>query len=358
MGGMRGLEFPIVGTKVKGLTKTFDLADPKSRKPYFEAKAGDEIAAIRKYLKAGTFMAYFVGKKNSGKGTYSNMVAEIFGQDKVALVSVGDLVREVHAGWDQFVKSDEYRQLKASYRGFISFDEAVERLHGRSTASLLPTEFILALLKVRLAKYSGKAVFLDGLPRDMDQVSYSLFFRDLANLRSDPDMFILIDIPISVIDERIKYRVVCPKCKTSRNLKLLVTKDIEFDPKTEKFIMHCDNPECHRQVMLPKEGDDLGIGPIRERLEKDEEILKKVSGLHGMAKILLRNHVPAVQAKKYFDKYELTPEYVLTRKGDTGVVVKEKPWTIKDDNGVESNSLLAPAVVVTLVKQLADVLDL
>lgn len=352
---MKGLEFPIVGTKTAGLTNGFNLSDRDDRARYFEAKAGKEMAKVKNYLERGTFMAYMVGKKNSGKGTYSNLVSEMFGRDKIAFVGIGDLVREIHSGWDEFAKSDEFAKLRRDYRGFISFEEAVDRLHGRNTSQLLPTEFILSLLKVRLGRFAGKAVFVDGLPRDMDQVSYSLFFRDLANLRDDPDMFVMIDIPLSVIDERIKYRVVCPKCKNSRSLKLLVTKEIDYDQKTGKFYLLCDNPECRGVRMEQKEGDDLGIGPISGRLEKDEEILKKISGLHGVPKILLRNHVPATEAAKYFDDYELTPEFILTWNGKK-VEVKEKPWTVKDDNGVISHSLMAPAVAISLVKQLADVL--
>jgi len=356
---MKGLEFPVVGTKVSGLIKKYDLTDPKERQVYFKAKVGVEIQKISDYLKTGTFMAYFVGKKNSGKGTYSTLFREIFGNDKVAHVGVGDLVREVHLDWDNYIKTEEFEMVRKSYRGFISFDEAVDRLHGRNTSSLLPTEFILALLKARLVKYAGKAIFLDGLPRDMDQVSYSLFFRDLANFRDDPDMFILIDIPMVVIDERLKYRVVCPKCKTSRNMKLLVTKDIDYDEKTGRFLIRCDNPDCDRAVMKAKEGDDLGIEPIRGRLQKDEEIIKSVFGLHGMPKILLRNHVSVKEAKKYFDDYELTPEYVLNwDKKNKKVQVTEKPWTIKDDNDIQSYSLLSQPVVVALIKQLADILDL
>jgi adenylate kinase family enzyme len=356
---MKGLEFPIIGSKNSSSgKKEFDLASLEGRKAYFQDKVGEEIKSIKEYLERGTFMAYMVGKKNSGKGTYSNMMGEIFGKDKIAFVGVGDLVRDIHAGWEEFVKTDEYAALKKNYRGFISFEEAVERLHGRSTSSLLPTEFILSLLKVRLNKYKGKAVFIDGLPRDMDQVSYSLFFRDLANVREDPDMFVLIDIPMAVIDERIKYRMVCPNCRNSRNLKLLVTKDIRYDEETGKFKLICDNPECKEVEMKAKEGDDLGIDPIRPRLEKDEEIIKKVFNLHGMPKVLLRNHVSAAEADKYFDNYELTPEYLLAwDKTKKQVIVKEKPWTIKDDNGVESYSLMAPAVVVSLVKQLADILE-
>ena len=110
--------------------------------------------------------------------------------------------------------------------------------------------------------------------------------------------------------------------------------------------------------MEKKEGDNLGLEPIRERLTKDEEILKSVFSLHGIAKILLRNHVGVSQASKYFDEYELTPEYVFkwdekARK----VKVEEKSWIFKDDNGVESFSLLAPAVVVSMIKQLVEVLE-
>jgi adenylate kinase family enzyme len=354
---MQGLEFPLVGAKTSGVTKKFDISDPAGRKQYFEAKVGKEIAAIKDYLDSQTFMAFFLGKKNSGKGTYSSLLREIFGSNRMAFVGVGDLVREIHLGWDDYSKTEEFQTAKKYYRGFISWDEAVERLHGRSTSALLPSEFILAVLKARLSTVGGKAVFVDGLPRDIDQISYSLFFRDLANYREDRDLFVMIDIPMSVIDERIKYRVVCPNCKASRNLKLLINKDIEYDQKDNKYYLLCDNPECNKRRLQPKEGDELGIGPIKDRLEKDEQILRQVFGLHGIPKILLRNHVPEDEATKYFDKYELTPEFVLGWDGKK-VTVEEKPWTVKDDNGVESNSLMAPAVVVSLIKQLADILEI
>ena len=71
---MKGLEFPIISTKVKGLTKKFDLNSPEGRKVYFKAKAGTEIEKIKKYLDKNTFVAYLIGKKNSGKGTYSQIL--------------------------------------------------------------------------------------------------------------------------------------------------------------------------------------------------------------------------------------------------------------------------------------------
>ena len=111
--------------------------------------------------------------------------------------------------------------------------------------------------------------------------------------------------------------------------------------------------------MEAKEGDNLGIAPISERLQKDDEIMRNVFGLHGVPKILLRNHVPKVEAREYFDEYELTPEYsFIYDEEKKKVKVLEKPWTMKDDNGVDSNSLLAPPVVVSMIKQLFDVLNL
>ncbi len=354
---MRGLEFPIIGTKVKGLKQKFDLSSPAGRAEYFQAKVGDEIKHIKDYLKENTFIAYLLGKKNSGKGTYSKMFTEIFGEEKVATISVGDIVRETHANWESFVKSPKYLKLKSIYRGYISLDEAVEALLGRSTEKLLPTEFILALLKLYIEDYEGKSIFIDGLPRETDQVSYSLFFRDLVNYRQDPDMFILIDIPEAVISERIKYRRICPVCQTSRNLKLLITSKIEYDPKDKKFYLICDNPSCKGERMVEKEGDELGIEPIRTRLDKDEEILKKTFALYGIPKILLRNHIPVSEAKANFDDYEITPEYVLKQKNGK-VLIEEKPWSFKDDNGVESFSLLAPPVIVSFIKQLVEVLEI
>ena len=120
----------------------------------------------------------------------------------------------------------------------------------------------------------------------------------------------------------------------------------------------CDNPSCEGARMVPKEGDELGIEPIRERLQKDEELLKTVFELHGVPKVLLRNHVPVSEAKKYYDDYEITPEYVLSwDEKAKKVKVDEKSWIVKDDNGVDVHSLLAPPVVVTMLKQLVEILE-
>jgi len=348
-------DFPLelVKTKVGGLDQKFDLSDLVVRREYFIAKAGKEIEELKDYFNKNTFVAYWLGKKNSGKGTYSKMMREIFGEERIGHISVGDVVRDVHAAMEDGAKKAELMDyLKKNYRGYISVDEAIERLLSRDTKSLLPTEFILALVKREIDKMSKKTLFIDGFPREQDQVSYSLYFRNLIDYREDMDIFIAIDIPEAVIDERMKTRVVCPTCHTPRSLKLLATKYVGYDQEKKEFYLMCDNPECNKARMSGKEGDDQGIESIRERLELDQKLIEKVFDLHGVPKILLRNAVPVNRAAELVDQYELTPEFYYELKDDGSVETKEKPWTIKDDEGEESYSLMAPAVVVSLVKQL------
>ena len=230
------MEFPIFKTKIKGAAKKFNLADPKERADYFQLKAGPEIKKLREYLKKNTFVAYLLGKKNSGKGTYSKMFAEIVAPEKISHFSIGDMVREVDEELrDKKRKKELYFFLEKNYRGWVPFKKIISALEKRSTKTLLPTELILALVKRQIAKRKKKTLFIDGFPRDLDQISYSLFFRDLIGYREDLDIFILIDVPGSVIDERIKWRRVCPKCQTSRNFKLLPTSKVDYDKRKKEF---------------------------------------------------------------------------------------------------------------------------
>ncbi|HEY4520357.1 MAG TPA: nucleoside monophosphate kinase [Candidatus Paceibacterota bacterium] len=349
--------FPVFKTKM-GSNRKFRLEDPADRVKYFNYKAGLEIKKIKKYLDKNTFVAFLLGKKNSGKGTYSKLFMEAVGKDKVAHISVGDIVRSVHADLkDSKKKKSLIDFLKHRYRGFISIEKAIDVILGRDTVTLLPTEIILALVEREIDRLGRKAIFIDGFPRNLDQVSYSLYFRALMGYRDDPDFMVFISVPDSVIDERIKNRVICPICKTPRSLKLLRTKEIGYDEKTKQFFLKCDNPECKEVRMVPKEGDELGIEPIRERIEIDDKIGLKLLDLQGIPKVYLRNSIPVSVAKKSVDDYELTPAYRYEKKGKD-IRVVEEPWVIKDDEGKPAHSLLPAAVTVSLIKQIAKVLSL
>lgn len=350
------MEFSIFKTKIEGLNKKFDLTDPQQQREYFLAKAGPEIEKLRRFLAKNTFIAYLLGKKNSGKGTYSKMFAEIVAPERIEHFSIGDMIREIDKELIVEAKRKELSSfLEKNYRGFLSLEEAIRVLERRNTKTLLPTDLILVMVKREVEKRERKTIFIDGFPRDLDQINFSLFFRDLIGHREDQDVFILIDVPESVIDERIKWRRICPQCQTSRNLKLLPTSQIGYDQKSKEFYLICE--KCNLP-MIKKEGDELGITPIRERLKMDEKLMEMAASLYGIPKIFLRNSIP-VRAKDLVDDYEITPEYLFEwDKKEKRVIRKETPWIIKDDQGIESFSFLPQPVVVSLIKQLVRVLNL
>lgn len=356
------MQFPLFKTKLEGETRKFNLTDPKEQREYFQLKAGSEIEKLRKFIQKNTFIAYFLGKKNSGKGTYSKMFAEIVGSDRIDHFSIGDMVREI----DEELKDDKrkkelYSFLEKNYRGWLPLPEIISALEKRNTKVLLPTELVLSLVKREVLKREKKTLFIDGFPRDLDQIAFAIFFRDLIGYRDDSDIFILIDVPTSVIDERIKWRRVCPQCQTSRNLKLLPTSRVGYEESSGEFYLICDSPSCSGKEikMLSKEGDELGIEPIKARLEKDAKLIEQAFSLYGIPKVLLRNSVPVKDAKEFVDDYEITPEYYYEWDNEEKkVVVKERPWVVLDDEGVESVSLLAQPVVVSLIKQIVKVFNL
>lgn len=351
------MDFPIFKTKMDG--REFDLTDAKERRAYFEYKAGPEIKKLQEYLKNNTFIVYLLGKKNSGKGTYAKMFKEIVDPERIEHISIGDMIRS----FDEVLKNPAKKQellefLQKKYRGPVSIEHVIQAMEGRSTKNLLPSELILALVEREITKMGKKAIFLDGFPRDIDQVSYSLFFKNLIDYRNDPDIFALIDVPLNVIDERIKYRLICPLCNTSRNLKLLPTKQIGYDEVKKEFYLLCDNPQCTGARMVTKEGDQFGIEPIKERIQKDGILMEQIVAMHGISKIFLRNSVPTASVQKNCDDYEITPEYHYSNDSSGNIRVEKRPWQINDDSGVTSNSLTPPPVVVSLIKQLAMVLGL
>lgn len=351
-------DFPIIGAKTKEVTENFDLTNPDSVSKYFEAKVDKEIATIKKALENQNFIAFFVGKKNAGKGTYSKIFSNLIGKEKIVHLSVGDLVREVHADWDNYSTGPKGKQLEALYRGPLEYSEAVESFLGRSASVLLPSEFILSLLRVKFEELAGKSVFLDGFPREIDQISASLYFKEVVGRGDDRDMYILIDIPDSVINERIKFRRICPKCNAPRNIRLLPTSIVEYDTDKKEFYLKCDNPGCDEAIMVGKEGDELGIEPIKDRLAKDQQIIDKANQLSGIPIIRLRNSVPVDVADENFDNYELTPGFSFEIDEATKKVkTNESPWTIEDNNGVKSYSLMPAPVVVGLLKQMAQILE-
>ncbi|MBI5220876.1 MAG: hypothetical protein HY978_03535 [Candidatus Liptonbacteria bacterium] len=353
------MDFPIHKTKTAGVTQRFNLNDPADRRVYFDAKCGEAIAKIRKHLSDQTFVGYLIGKKNSGKGTYSKLFMEAVGAEHIGHVAVGDIVRDIHDSLANPARKQELSDfLNKNYRGFHTVEETFDLIEGRSQEKLISSELIVALLKYEISRRPRQAVFIDGFPRGLDQISYALHLRDLIGYRNDPDFLVFISLPHAIIDERIKYRVICPICKTPRNTRLLATKEVGYDAEQKEFYLKCNATGCNGARMVPKEGDRLGIEPIRARLEVDGQIFDRLLELQGLPKVYLRNALPADRALEYVDDYEITPAYAYEINESTGqITVKEEPWVVKDDEGVPSYSLLPPAVVVSFIRQVAEVLE-
>ena len=354
------MEFPLFNTKQLSKGEVYDLNDPVERKKYFEAKLGTKIEDVKSFLENNSFVAFLLAKKSAGKGTYSKMFQEIVGKDRVAHLSVGDIVRDVYKNvGNEAYKKELVTYMEKNYRGFLTIEESIDALVGKTQDKLLPTEFILALVKREIEKVGKKALFLDGLPRNMDQISYSLYFRNLIDFREDPDFFVLIDVPTAIIDERMKFRAVCPDCNTSRNTKLLPTKFVKHDQSTDAFYLVCDNSDCvgfGKTRLTGKEGDEKGIELIADRLKNDQMLMEKAMQLQGIPTVLVRNAIPVSEAANVADNYELTPEFYYEMGANGEVTTLNRPWSVKDDNGAECNSLMAAAAVVSMFSQIHGVL--
>ncbi|MDD3662184.1 MAG: nucleoside monophosphate kinase [Candidatus Dojkabacteria bacterium] len=355
--GMKGVDFPAIPIRTSS-KKSHDITSPSGRSAYFNEKVGPEIRHLKKFFQKNTFIAYMLGKKMAGKGTYTKILQEIFGEDKIRHVSFGDIARAN----DSVTESPDEKQalcayLEKRYRGFMPLTDALDAFCNRSTKTLLPTEFMLELVKREIDTYGKTTLFIDGFPRNLDQITHSLYFRNLINYRDDQDLFVLLDVPEQIIDERIKYRRICPKCQTSRNLRLNTTSDVRYDKKTDEFYLMCDNPECEPTRMVQKEGDHLGVESIRSRLDEEDALMRKAMELHGIPRILVRNSIPVEDAPELVNEYEITQMKTFSTDVPGTVHVQESNWEITDENGVRSYCLYPAPVVVTIIKQLAEVLS-
>ncbi len=331
----------------------YDLNDPAQRRLYFNKKVGDEIAKLNEFLERDSFVAYFLAPKMAGKGTYTSMLKEVVGGDKIEHLSVGDIVRKTHSEYQEKGKnSDVYNYVKENYRGFLSIEKVFEALINRDTNKVsVPTEFVLTLIKKEIDNIGNKTIFLDGFPRKIDQISYTLYFRELINYRDVKDLFILINLPIEVINQRITGRAICPECQTSRNLKLNPTKHVCYDEECKDYYLVCDNESCSNVRMVCKEGDELGIENIKDRIIEDLKLMEQARNMYGIDKIEIYNALEKDKAYDYVDDYELTRAFCFEKDEKKGVCSRTEPFSIMD-NDVEYVSLLPAPALIQLIRQL------
>ena len=365
MGSESVKPFPIFNSRALSDGNTYNLSDPAERVKYFHAKLGTKVGEVKDYLDRNTFVGFLLAKKVAGKGTFAKIFEEIVGSERVAHISVGDVVRKVHGEVEGAEgKKDLLDYLKGNYRGFSPVEEVFEDFVNYSQDKLIPTELILALVKREVERVGRRGLFIDGLPRSLDQISYSLYFRDLINFRDDPDFFVLFYTPESVIDARLKSRLICPICQTSKSYNLNPSKFVRYEKDAGgegesgcdgKFYLVCDNSSCSgfgNQRLVRKKGDDLGIEAVRERVDLEQKLIDMARSLSGVPLVYLRNSIPVSKASENVEDYEITPEfsYELNESGEVKVI--EKPWVVKDDAGVDSYSLLPATTALAVFDQI------
>lgn len=193
-----------------------------------------------------------LGAPGSGKGTVAGKVAAE--NANLKHVSSGDLLRgAIAAGTAAGIEAKGYMDK----------------------GNLVPDSLIATMIKDVVASTEGEVtMLLDGFPRNLAQA------KILEEMGAPVKSAVLIDVPDSIIQERIAGRRTCPKCKAGYHVKNL-------PPKTEGVCDVCgaelvirkdDNPETvkDRLVVYHRETE-----PLIEFYEA-KGLLRKVDGMTGV----------------------------------------------------------------------------
>jgi len=193
-----------------------------------------------------------LGAPGSGKGTVAGKLASE--NDGLKHVSSGDLLRGAVA--------------KGTAAG-------VEAKGYMEKGNLVPDALIAQMIKDVVAETTGDVtMLLDGFPRNLAQA------KILEEMGAPVKSAVLIDVPDSIIQDRIAGRRTCPKCKAGYHVRNLPPK-VEgiCDVCGEKLVIRKDdNPETvkDRLVVYHRETEPL----IAFYSEKG--LLKSVDGTIGV----------------------------------------------------------------------------
>ena len=193
-----------------------------------------------------------LGAPGSGKGTVAGKLASE--NDGLKHVSSGDLLRGAVA--------------KGTAAG-------VEAKGYMEKGNLVPDALIAQMIKDVVAETTGDVtMLLDGFPRNLAQA------KILEEMGAPVKSAVLIDVPDSIIQDRIAGRRTCPKCKAGYHVRNLPPKvEGVCDACGEKLVIRKDdNPETvkDRLVVYHRETEPLIA------FYRDKGLLKSVDGTIGV----------------------------------------------------------------------------
>ena len=193
-----------------------------------------------------------LGAPGSGKGTVAGKLASE--NEGLKHVSSGDLLRGAVA--------------KGTAAG-------VEAKGYMEKGNLVPDALIARMIKDVVAETTGDVtMLLDGFPRNLAQA------KILEEMGAPVKSAVLIDVPDSIIQDRIAGRRTCPKCKAGYHVRNLPPKvEGVCDVCGEKLVIRKDdNPETvkDRLVVYHRETEPLIA------FYRDKGLLKSVDGTIGV----------------------------------------------------------------------------
>lgn len=198
------------------------------------------------------------GPPGSGKGTYASRLVNKLGSPHI---STGDLVRE-------------------EIRNKTLLGKKIEKYS--SSGTLVPDEIITEILKKRLASELSKGFILEGYPRTVGQA------KELEKI-TKVDVVVNLNVPDSVIVDRLSSRLQCRTCGAIYNEKTMPPK---VAGKCDK-----DGGELFRRV-------DDQPEVIRERLRVYQEASAPVIDFYRSKHLLkdIRNEDPNVDPEKVVEQ--------------------------------------------------------
>ena len=196
-----------------------------------------------------------LGAPGSGKGTVAGKLASE--NANLKHVSSGDLLRGAVAKG-----TDAGREAK----GYME------------SGNLVPDALIARMIKDVVAETTGDVtMLLDGFPRNLAQA------KILEEMGAPVKGAILIDVPDSIIQDRIAGRRTCPKCKAGYHVRNLPPKvEGVCDVCGEKLVIRKDdNPETvkDRLVVYHRETEPLIA------FYRDKGLLRSVDGTIGVGNV-------------------------------------------------------------------------
>jgi hypothetical protein len=136
------------------------------------------------------------------------------------------------------------------------------------------------------------------------------------------------------------------------------TSIVKADPETNEVYLECDNPECVSKHirMESKEGDEKGIGLIKDRVINDFQVMEMAHKMYGIEKIELFNALDVETADKFSYDFERTKAFTHKIEGEK--VISTNCEYIAEDHNKSYYSMFPPYVVVSFIRELAKVFGL